>query len=121
MMTRAAIILAALVAASSAFAAPWPVCPENAPARDGENCVVDGDTIRMGRARLRIAGLDTPERGEPGHKAATDALARMLGAGPVAVDEIGRDRFGRLLVTLTVDGHDVAAAMIAGGYGKEWK
>ena len=98
----------------------WPVCPANAPAMPGENCVTDGDTIRMGLTRMRLVAIDAPERNEPGFEAARDALIAILETGPLEVADRGRDRFGRRLVALTVNGQDVGDAMIAAGHARPW-
>jgi hypothetical protein len=79
--------------------------------------VVDGDTLDISTGeRVRIIGIDTPERGDCGFDAATDHL-RSLVAGktvslvPGARDDI--DRYGRLLRYVdTSDGIDVGLAQI---------
>jgi micrococcal nuclease len=64
--------------------------------------VVDGDTLELvdGR-RVRVLGIDTPERGEPCYAEATDHLTSLVGSGPVFLvgDPTQRDvdRYGRLL------------------------
>lgn len=72
--------------------------------------VVDGDTLDVrcpGNPRVervRLLGLDAPERGDPGAAAARDRLARASG-GRVTLTLRGlpetpiRDGFGRLLAT----------------------
>ena len=65
--------------------------------------VVDGDTIdvRMGetRERVRLIGIDTPERGEPGAAEATARLGALLADRPLYLeaDTTDRDRYERLL------------------------
>lgn len=58
--------------------------------------VIDGDTLRLGRIRLRIAHVDAPERDEPGYSYATLALDGLL-AGFDWLDcvPLARDRYGR--------------------------
>lgn len=89
--------------------------------------VVDGDTIdvTLGGAeeRVRLYGVDTPERGDPCFfeaAARTEALTRggvLLEPGPRA-----RDRYGRLLAYVyTPDGVSVDAQLIAEGLGTAWR
>jgi micrococcal nuclease len=65
--------------------------------------VVDGDTIVVrvdgGTERVRLIGINTPERGECLAGEATRFLADLVGRGPVRLeaDVSDRDRFDRLL------------------------
>jgi micrococcal nuclease len=85
--------------------------------------VVDGDTVDVRRAdgteeRVRVIGIDTPERGECGFEPATSAMAELvLGRRVelVAGARHDRDRFGRLLRYVDVDGVDAGLALIEDG------
>lgn len=89
--------------------------------------VTDGDTIRAGDERMRLCGIDAPEvanfgrPGEPGGDEATAHLRALTAGREVAVYATpqGRDRYGRLVVVLTVDGHDLSCRMIADGHAVE--
>lgn len=103
----------------------------------GSDCVVDGDTFRMGGTRIRIADIDTPEthparcarEAELG-AAATRRLHALLNSGAVSLETAGRDadRYGRKLRLVSVDGRSVGDALIAeglarpyaGGYREGW-
>jgi len=86
--------------------------------------VVDGDTVdvRAGNGteeRIRVIGIDTPERGQCGFGEATAALERMIdgravGLVPGARDD--RDRYGRLLRYLDVGGVDPGLRLIEQGF-----
>jgi micrococcal nuclease len=89
--------------------------------------VPDGDTVYVRtadqRERVRLIGIDTPERGECDAGKAT-ALARRLALGR-AVELVGdptqarRDRFGRLLAYVSLpDGRDLGYEELARGYGR---
>lgn len=95
--------------------------------------VVDGDTL-VARARIwlgqtvethvRLAGIDAPElRGKCAAekaraRAAREALARLVGEGPVLLADIESDKYGgRVLARVATGAHgDVAAALVAGGF-----
>jgi endonuclease YncB( thermonuclease family) len=63
--------------------------------------VVDGDTVDVdGVGRIRVIGIDTPERGACGFESATQAMSVLVLGRPVtlvpgAADDA--DRYGRLL------------------------
>ena len=71
----------------------------------GRNCVVDGDTARIGGVKVRIADIDAPET-RPSRcrrKAllgdrATRRLRELLSAGPFRLARLERDadRYGRI-------------------------
>ncbi|MEO7654986.1 MAG: hypothetical protein ABIS23_04795, partial [Sphingomicrobium sp.] len=76
----------------------------------GFACVVDGDSFRLGQRRIRIRGIDAPERDgacpaeiELAGKTAAK-LVELLNAGPVTVTAVRadeRDKYGRELRLLT--------------------
>ena len=81
--------------------------------------IIDGDTFVImydgEPTSVRIAGIDTPERGEPGAGEATAALRDLIAGETVTLTFIDprrkRDNFGRLLAAVVVDGRDVGEAM----------
>lgn len=95
--------------------------------------VIDGDTVTLWcpggpPERARLMGYDSPELFSPGCAAELIAAERakwalrlmILGAAKVGLQPEGRDRYGRALVRLTVDGHPVAARMIEAGHGRPY-
>lgn len=82
--------------------------------------VIDGDTLDViidvgfrftTRQRLRLLELDTPERGEPLWREATDQLRALVTDQPLAVTTVKQDSFGRWLAHVAVNGRDVSALM----------
>lgn len=64
--------------------------------------IADGDTITVldGRGtqhRIRIAGIDAPERGQPGGHRSKESLAALVYEQPVRVEWQRRDRNGTLV------------------------
>ncbi len=74
---------------------------------------IDGDTVETSAGRVRIIGIDTPERGKCGYDEATYAIEDVLNFGDTVYLEAPRgqndqDHFGRLLrYVITEDGTDV--------------
>jgi endonuclease YncB( thermonuclease family) len=95
--------------------------------------VLDGDTLTLACAagrivRARLLGLDAPEKYSPAcatelaaAERATWALRMLiLDAQALSLTEEGVDRYGRVLVRLTLDGADVALTMIRAGHARAY-
>ena len=78
--------------------------------------VVDGDTIELSDgSRVRLHGIDTPERNQPYGKEAARELNRLLGHS-VYVEVTDTDRYGRTVAVLwTSDGVNVNLEMVCRG------
>lgn len=130
--TRAgAAVLAALIVAGLAAAA-WGASPA---LRKGRvEWVADGDTItvRIGetKEKVRLVGIDTPELDDANpwwralaERARDHAKSRLLGRTVVLEpDPVGadRDKYGRLLRYVVLDGKDVNEEMIREGYARAY-
>jgi endonuclease YncB( thermonuclease family) len=93
--------------------------------------VVDGDTVHRDKERYRLLGIDAAEI----HRAQCDAerrlgeltrkrLEALLQSGSVAVapdPPTERDKYGRLLIHLLVNGEDVSCVLIREGYARPWR
>jgi endonuclease YncB( thermonuclease family) len=84
--------------------------------------IVDGDTIevflRGNSETVRYIGIDTPERGQPGYRAAKEANRALVGGKRVRLqqDTTDRDVFGRLLrYVFLEDGTLVNAKLVQAG------
>lgn len=99
--------------------------------------VHDGDTIRCGRERVRLADIDAPElAGSPrceGWRAARswcdDALARrsrdalraFLATGHIELRRQGQDKYGRTLATVSVNGVSAGARLVELGLARPYR
>ncbi len=92
--------------------------------------VVDGDTVEVSRdgdvERVRLLGIDTPERGQCGYDDATALVAGLVDGREVTLvvgSADDRDRYDRLLrfVEVTVDGVvvDVGLRQLEAGLAAE--
>jgi endonuclease YncB( thermonuclease family) len=114
---------------SSLRPATAPEIPPQASIRASAVRIIDGDTIEYGGLSIRLVGFDTPEthyadcadekaRGD----AATAHLGQLIrGSGTLQLfllDE--RDRYGRGLGSLLVDGRDVGDVLISKGLARRY-
>ena len=91
----------------------------------GRARVIDGDTIEVGSARIRLFGVDAPEsaqgclagsgRWSCGEQA-TRALAGRIDGRSVACEERDRDRYGRIVAVCRHGGQDVNAWLVREGW-----
>ncbi len=96
-----------LAVAIAGFRLVETVGPERSPGdRFVVNRVLDGDTVELlGGDRLRLRGIDTPEKGEPLYDEATKFLRNLTLGKTISLEygSVRRDRYGRLLAFVFVD------------------
>ena len=84
--------------------------------------VIDGDTIILASGkRVRYVGIDTPERGEDFYGEAKRRNGELLDGGTVTFEACRsepRDRYGRLLGWVYVDGVDVGGELLREGLAR---
>lgn len=80
------------------------------------NYVVDGDTLDINDIRIRLALVDTPERGQDGYKEAREFVKNLCvnKKGEVDIDDGQRrgDRYGREMGVIYCDGINVNKALV---------
>lgn len=96
---------------------------------------IDGDTLRCqnmeeANGRVRLARIDTPERGEPDFNEATQALAQLIEGREVTCELVdadprragfqSRDRFGRPVARCSAGGVDLGSTLVTAGYATPW-
>jgi hypothetical protein len=84
--------------------------------------LVDGDTLRYEGETIRLVDIDTPENFHSRCErelilalAAKDRLRQLVDAGPLTVERHGKDRYGRTLARVLVDGRDVGDTLLREG------
>lgn len=112
----AVLFLLSLLAASPVAADGW--------------LAIDGDTLSRGGERVRIENVDTPElhpcrcarECELGQRAAMFTQDALADATAVRILRTGRkDRYGRTIARVYVDGRDLGEMLIAAGLGRPYR
>jgi len=89
--------------------------------------VLDGDTITLLvecaqlELPVRLAGIDAPETGAPFGLESKESLSRLLSGRTVAVESHKRDKYGRYVGRILVDGLDANLAQINKGMAWHYK
>jgi micrococcal nuclease len=93
-------------------------------------CVIDGDSFRLGSRRIRIRGIDAPERqgacAEETRLAerAAATLTQLLNMGPFVMTAVGgdeRDQYGRELRSLSRNGRSIGEQMVEEGLAHDYR
>ena len=120
----ALLVLLAWLLASAAVAADADIV-------GGPTRVVDGDTLIVAGQRVRLLGIDAPERKQSCRRAgmryqcgteATQALRRLIGRGTVICTIHGTDRYGRALgVCQDANGIDLNGWLVQQGWALAYR
>ena len=79
---------------------------------------IDGDTVRCGKKRVRLRNVYAAERGTPNAEKQRQALQAKLDQGKVHIKRWGRDRYGRILADVYVDGKKIVQSDIGPRSGR---
>jgi endonuclease YncB( thermonuclease family) len=82
--------------------------------------VTDGDTLDVLDAdkathRIRLHGIDAPERAQPFSRRSRQHLADAVFGRDVEVSILGRDKYGRVIGVVSVEGRDVSLSLLEAG------
>lgn len=86
-------------------------------------CVaIDGDTLVCDRQKIRLTNVYAAELTEPGGTAAKRRLQAIVRGGEVNIRPHGRDRYGRILAEVYVNGRRIEQSDIGprAGAGSQW-
>lgn len=84
----------------------------------------DGDTFHLfafqpgGVVKVRVEGVNTPERNEPGWADAKEFTRTWLGAGSFQLSTCGKATLDRIVAKVSRQGHTLADALKAAGLGR---
>ncbi len=92
--------------------------------------VTDGDTIRIGAARIRMHGIDAPEKAQPCDRDGVAwrcgiesrlALEKLIGSAQVSCVVRDIDRYKRVVGECFASGRNLNRAMVAGGWALAYR
>lgn len=99
-----------------------PISPVNSKVSGKCYHVVDGDTIDVENVgRVRLVGVNTPERGDAGYENATKYVKSMCLGKIVSLDvdnDKNKDKYGRTLAVVYVDGVNLNEELLKKGYAE---
>lgn len=83
--------------------------------------MIDGDTIDIAGTRIRLAGIDAPELGDPYGNKAKWTLVNLCKGQQVRAVYDGEQSHDRTVATCYLpDGRDLSAEMIKAGMAIDW-
>ena len=83
--------------------------------------VIDGDTFVMDNTKIRIWGIDTPERDQFGYEQATLHLKKIIKKNELNCIFKKRDVYRRSLMRCDLEGgQDLGAQMVLSGWAKDF-
>lgn len=89
--------------------------------------IVDGDTYDIllndqTTKRVRMEGIDAPEKGMRFYKAAKDYLGKLCFGNVVRVEQTNKDRYGRIVAkTFITDNQELGLLMVEAGLAWHFK
>ena len=87
----------------------------------GKAIITDGDTITINGERIRFGGIDTPERGEIGHKFSKQKLKEKIGNNVViCIREKNKDFWKRTVAECFVNDENLSSFMVKNGYACDY-
>jgi hypothetical protein len=92
-------------------------------AHAAERCIaIDGDTLVCNHQKVRLTNVYAAELNQAGGPAARRRLQAMVASGEVTLHPVGRDRYGRTLAEVYVNGRRIDQADIGprAGRGSSW-
>ena len=114
------VLLSLLLIFSSTIGAVASAEPNEEPVSVRIVSIVDGDTLviqgsRLESVRLRLIGIDAPEKAQPHGKQARERLLELALGQEGQLIRAGQDRYGRVLGVISVGGVDLAADLLSQG------
>ena len=82
--------------------------------------VTDGDTVTLmtsdhGKHRIRLYGIDTPEKKQPYGNKARQLMVKLASGKQATAKCSGKDRYSRDICTIYIDDRDINALMVEKG------
>jgi endonuclease YncB( thermonuclease family) len=108
-LVTAAVLLAVVPQLHAADPVEWRVV--NVADGDTITCLDEGNT----QHRIRIDGIDAPERGQPFGTVARDRMTALAKGKTATTHGHGNDRYGLLLATVEIEADNLGRRLVAEG------
>lgn len=86
--------------------------------------VIDGDTIRLNNTKIRLLGIDAPDKGKTPQAAfyldAKNVLADFVGQHEISCRPTGDKSYDRIVAICFLGKIDLSAYMVEKGYAVDW-
>jgi endonuclease YncB( thermonuclease family) len=87
----------------------------------GRAWVIDGDTIVIGRTKIRLAGIDAPELDRPFGQKSKWAMVDICKGHVITAELTGEWSHDRMVGTCYLpDGRDIGAELVGRGLALDW-
>lgn len=88
--------------------------------------VADGDTVTVlvdghDQYKIRVSGIDAPEKKQPFGQKAKERMSELVFDKDVAVEWHKKDRYGRTIGVVMVNGHDAGLELLRAGLAWHYK
>jgi endonuclease YncB( thermonuclease family) len=101
---------------------PWPVsADEISYVPLALERVIDGDTFVASGLKIRLWGINAPERDEPLYANSRAVLEHILESGDLSCSKQDTDRYGRAVMQCLTDTVDVGALMVRSGFARDYQ
>ena len=96
-------------------------CNENNPNFLTYEKIIDGDTFIASGKKIRLWGIDAPEKGEPESFTASLYLEVLLKQGELICNEMSIDKYKRHVMRCYSGEEDIAASLVKNGMARDYK
>lgn len=88
--------------------------------------IADGDTLTIlteskEQIKIRLAGIDAPEKAQPFSQKAKENLSRLVFGQSVTIEGHKKDRYGRTVATVLIGGTDAGLEQVKAGLAWHFK
>ena len=87
----------------------------------GKASIIDGDTIKINNEKIRLAGIDAPEKNKIGHEFSKKKLKEKIENNIViCIRESKLDPWGRIVAECFIGHESISSFMVKNGYACDY-
>jgi endonuclease YncB( thermonuclease family) len=90
----------------------------------GQVSVIDGDTLKIGTVKIRLLGIDAPDKGKTAqsvfYEQSKQALATFIGQQQITCRPTGDKSYDRIVASCFLGKKDIAEYMVEIGFAVDW-